>query len=129
MVIKGSLKNYFTFWEPMHPVRLRYENSEYPDIPAFSRLNAQKLRTYFFANPKAGRVGSKRQLETETTRRRAGRAVFRANDGRPSNPLTSCIPDFYNYDVVHGVHGLKVSPVGRKGGLRLVYCKFLHYPG
>ncbi|MGB5422622.1 MAG: hypothetical protein WBN03_10715, partial [Desulfobacterales bacterium] len=32
-------------------------------LPA-GRLNAQKLRTYFFANPKAGRVGSKRQLET-----------------------------------------------------------------
>jgi hypothetical protein len=41
----------------MHPVRLRCENSEYPDIPAFSRLaglapQRLKLLTYFFANPK-----------------------------------------------------------------------------
>ena len=41
----------------MHPVWLRCENSEYPDIPAFSRLARRapqrpKLRTYFFVNPK-----------------------------------------------------------------------------
>lgn len=77
---------------------------------------------------KAGRVGSKRQLEPETARRRAGPAVFRANNGRPSNPLTSCIPDFYNYDVVHGVHGLKVSPVGRKGGLVSFTANFYIIP-
>ncbi|MDP2643808.1 MAG: hypothetical protein Q8P24_02605 [Desulfobacterales bacterium] len=35
---KGSRKNNFTFYTPMHPVWLRCENSEYPDIPAFSRL-------------------------------------------------------------------------------------------
>jgi len=45
---KGSLKNNFTFYTPMnllwafntlmHPVWLRCENSEYFDIPAFSRL-------------------------------------------------------------------------------------------
>jgi hypothetical protein len=35
---KGSLKNNFTFYAPMHPVWLRCENSEYLDIPAFSRL-------------------------------------------------------------------------------------------
>jgi hypothetical protein len=35
---KGSLKNNFTFYTPMHPARLRCESSEYPDIPAFSRL-------------------------------------------------------------------------------------------
>jgi hypothetical protein len=41
----------------MHRVRLCCENSEYPDIPAFSRLAGlapqhPKLRTYFFVNPK-----------------------------------------------------------------------------
>ncbi|MGA8020264.1 MAG: hypothetical protein WCA42_15450, partial [Desulfobacterales bacterium] len=56
-VTKGSLKNNFTFWAPMHPVQPRCENSEYPDIPAFSRLadrvpQLQKLRTCFFVNPK-----------------------------------------------------------------------------
>jgi phospholipid transport system substrate-binding protein len=40
----------------MHPVWLRCENSEYPDIPPFSRLAGRspqhpKLPTYFFANP------------------------------------------------------------------------------
>jgi len=35
---KGSLKNIFTFYTPMHLFRLRCETSEYPDIPAFSRL-------------------------------------------------------------------------------------------
>jgi hypothetical protein len=43
--IKGSLKNNFTFWAPMHPVRLCCENPEYPDIPAFSRLAAGRLNT------------------------------------------------------------------------------------
>jgi hypothetical protein len=33
---KGSLKNNFTFYAPMHPAWLRCESSEYPDIPAFS---------------------------------------------------------------------------------------------
>jgi len=56
-VTKGSLKNNFTFWTPMHPVWPRCENSEYPDIPAFSRLARRvpqrpKLRTYFIVNPK-----------------------------------------------------------------------------
>ena len=41
---------------PMHPAWLRCENSEYPDIPPFSRLANRvpqrlKLRTYFFVNP------------------------------------------------------------------------------
>jgi hypothetical protein len=36
--IKDSLKNNFTFYTPLHPVWLRCESSEYPDIPAFSRL-------------------------------------------------------------------------------------------
>jgi len=36
--IKGSLKNNFTFYTPLHPVWLRCESSEYPDIPALSRL-------------------------------------------------------------------------------------------
>jgi hypothetical protein len=35
---QGSLKNNFTFYTPMHPAWLRCESSEYPDIPAFSRL-------------------------------------------------------------------------------------------
>jgi hypothetical protein len=35
---EGSLKDNFTFYTPMHPARLRCESSEYPDIPAFSRL-------------------------------------------------------------------------------------------
>jgi hypothetical protein len=40
----------------MHPVRLRYENPECPEILAFSRLAGRaslrpKLPTYFFANP------------------------------------------------------------------------------
>jgi len=38
---KGSLKNNFTFYTPMHPAWLRCESSEYPDIPAFSRLARQ----------------------------------------------------------------------------------------
>ena len=43
----------------MHPVWPCCENSEYPDIPAFSRLAERapqrpKLRTYFFVNPKLG---------------------------------------------------------------------------
>jgi hypothetical protein len=37
MHAKGSLKNNFTFYTPMHLIRLRCESSEYPDIPAFSR--------------------------------------------------------------------------------------------
>jgi hypothetical protein len=37
-LFKGSLKNNFTFYTPMHLLRLRCESSEYPDIPAFSRL-------------------------------------------------------------------------------------------
>ena len=45
----------------MHPAWRRCENSEYPDIPAFSRLASRaprrpKLRTYFFVNPKIRRV-------------------------------------------------------------------------
>ena len=41
----------------MHPAWLRCKSSEYPDIPALSRLARQapqhlKLRTYFCANPK-----------------------------------------------------------------------------
>ena len=38
MHAKGSLKNNFTFYTPMHLIRLRCESSEYPNIPAFSRL-------------------------------------------------------------------------------------------
>jgi hypothetical protein len=97
-------------------------------LPA-GRLNAQKLRTYFFANPKAGRVGSRRQLALEAARRWAGPAVFRAIDGRASNPLTSSIWDFYNRYVAHGVHGHMILPVGWKECLTLEYSKFLHYPG
>jgi hypothetical protein len=42
----------------MHLLRLRCESSEYPDIPAFSRLAARapqrlKLGINFFVNPKA----------------------------------------------------------------------------
>jgi hypothetical protein len=53
MGTKGALKNKFTFWTPINPGRLRCGNSEYPDIPAFSRLAVRaprllKLRTYFF---------------------------------------------------------------------------------
>jgi hypothetical protein len=36
---EGSLKNNFTFYAPMHPVGLRCKNSEYLDIPVFSRLD------------------------------------------------------------------------------------------
>ncbi|CAB1057253.1 hypothetical protein D1BOALGB6SA_1992 [Olavius sp. associated proteobacterium Delta 1] len=35
---KGSLKNNFTFYTPMHPVWLRCESPEYLDIPMLSRL-------------------------------------------------------------------------------------------
>jgi hypothetical protein len=35
---EGSLKNNFGFYTPMHPAWRRCESSEYPDIPAFSRL-------------------------------------------------------------------------------------------
>jgi hypothetical protein len=54
---KGSLENNVTFWTPLHPVWPRCENSEYPDIPAFSRLARRafqrpKLRTYFFVDLK-----------------------------------------------------------------------------
>jgi len=54
---KGSLKNNFTFYTPMHLLRLRCESAEYPDIPASSRLAKRapqrlKLRTNFFVNPK-----------------------------------------------------------------------------
>jgi len=38
---KGSLKNNFTFYTPIHLFQLRCESSEYPDIPAFSRLAAR----------------------------------------------------------------------------------------
>jgi hypothetical protein len=37
-IAKGSLKNNFTFYTPMHTAWLRCESSQYPDIPAFSRL-------------------------------------------------------------------------------------------
>jgi hypothetical protein len=42
----------------MHPVRLRCENSEYPDIPAFSRLvdralHRPKLPICFLVSPKS----------------------------------------------------------------------------
>jgi hypothetical protein len=52
-----SLKNDLTFWTTMHPGRLRCENSEYPDIPASSRLvgrapHRPKLPTYFIVSPK-----------------------------------------------------------------------------
>ncbi len=47
----------------MHPAWLRCENSEYAYIPAFSRLASRapqhlKLRTNFFANPKAPLIRS-----------------------------------------------------------------------
>jgi hypothetical protein len=53
---KGSFKNNVTFWKLMHFIRLCCKNSEYPDIPAFSRLAGRapqhpKLRTYFFREP------------------------------------------------------------------------------
>ena len=35
---KGSLNNNFTFYPPMHSAWPRCESSEYPDIPALSRL-------------------------------------------------------------------------------------------
>jgi len=35
---KGSLKNNFTFYTPIHLLRLRCESSEYKDIPSSSRL-------------------------------------------------------------------------------------------
>ena len=38
---KGSLKNNFTFYTPIHLLRLCCQSSEYPDIPAFSRLAAR----------------------------------------------------------------------------------------
>jgi len=47
---KGSLKNNFTFYAPMHPAWLRCENSEYPDIPALSRLASRSLQRLKIAN-------------------------------------------------------------------------------
>jgi hypothetical protein len=47
---KGSLKNNFTFYAPMHPAWLRCENSEYPDIPALSRLASRALQRLKIAN-------------------------------------------------------------------------------
>jgi hypothetical protein len=41
---KGSLKNDFTFWTSMNPVRPRCKKSEYIDIPAFSRLAGRALQ-------------------------------------------------------------------------------------
>jgi hypothetical protein len=41
---KGSLKNDFTFWTSMNPVRPRCKNPEYIDIPAFSRLAGRALQ-------------------------------------------------------------------------------------
>jgi hypothetical protein len=38
---KGSFKNNFTFYTPMHFLQLRCESSGYPDIPAISRLAAR----------------------------------------------------------------------------------------
>jgi hypothetical protein len=38
---KGSLKNNFTFYTPLHPAWLRCESSEYSDIPVLSRLAGQ----------------------------------------------------------------------------------------
>jgi len=50
--VKGLLK---TFWTPMHPVRLHCENSENPDILAFSRLvnraSTPKITNLFFRVP------------------------------------------------------------------------------
>jgi hypothetical protein len=40
---KGSLKNNFTFYTPMHLFRLRCESSEYKDIPAFCALPKERL--------------------------------------------------------------------------------------
>jgi len=47
---KGSLRNNFTFYAPMHPAWLRCENSEYPDIPALSRLASRALQRLKIAN-------------------------------------------------------------------------------
>jgi hypothetical protein len=44
---KGSLKNNFTFYTPMHLFRLRCESSEFPDIPAFSRLRMSRMTNLF----------------------------------------------------------------------------------
>ncbi|CAB1062033.1 hypothetical protein D1BOALGB6SA_6809 [Olavius sp. associated proteobacterium Delta 1] len=41
---KGALKNNFTFYTSMHPVRLRCESPEYLDIPARSRLASRALQ-------------------------------------------------------------------------------------
>ncbi len=50
----------------MHPVRLRCENSAYPDIPPSSRLadrvpQRPKWPTYFFVNPKEKSGSANRQ--------------------------------------------------------------------
>jgi hypothetical protein len=78
---KGSLKNNFTFWAPMHPVRPCCENSEYPDIPAFSRLAGRapqlpNLQTYFFVNPE--------YLN--------GTFIFCRSDNTPAHPMVKVIP-------------------------------------
>jgi hypothetical protein len=61
---KGSLKNNFPFYTPLHPAWLRCESSEYKDIPAFSRLAGQapqrlKLWNNCFVNPKQQTVHGK----------------------------------------------------------------------
>jgi len=44
---KGSLKNNFTFYTPMHRLRLRCESSEYQDIHAFSRPRLRGMTHLF----------------------------------------------------------------------------------
>jgi hypothetical protein len=41
---KGSRKNNFTFYTPIHLFQLRCESSEYQNIPAFSRLAGRALQ-------------------------------------------------------------------------------------
>ena len=56
MRAKGSLKNNLTFYTPMHPAWLRYENSEYARYscdfaPCQPGASTPKIANLFFREP------------------------------------------------------------------------------